>query len=93
MDDGLGLNTAAEEVEDTLSVEWEWEKLVLGLATYGRTFTLRDWHGSGVGTAALWDKTRSFCDIKNSLSHERASERVSVAEGASEASSPEQANE
>ena len=49
---------------------------------------------------ALWDKTRSFWDIKNSLSHERgsersewASERVSAAEGASEASSPEQANE
>ena len=60
VDDGLGLHTEAEEVEDTLSVEWEWEKLVLGLATYGRTFTLRDWHWSGVGTAALWDKTRSF---------------------------------
>ena len=51
-------------------------------------------------TAALWDKTRSFWDIKNPLSHERgserserASERVSAAEGASEASSPEQANE
>ena len=48
----------------------------------------------------LWDKTRSYGDIKNSLSHEwgserseRASGRVSTAEGASEASSPEQANE
>ena len=50
--------------------------------------------------AALWDKTRSFWDIKKSLSHERgserserASERVSAAEGASEASSPDQAYE
>ena len=49
---------------------------------------------------ALWDKTRSFLDINNSLSHERgserserASERMSAAEGASKASSPEQANE
>ena len=49
---------------------------------------------------ALWDKSRSFWDINNSLSHERGSEwseraskQVSTAEGASEASSPEQANE
>ena len=52
-------------------------------------------------TDLLWDKTRSFWDIKNSLSHERgseqseqASERVSAVEGkASKASSPEKANE
>ena len=48
----------------------------------------------------LWDKTRSFWDIKNPLSHERGSEgservskRVSAVEGASEASNLEQANE
>ena len=51
-------------------------------------------------TIALWDKTRSFWDIKNSLSHEwgserseRASKRVNAAEGTSKASSTEQANE
>ena len=51
-------------------------------------------------TFALWDKTRSFWDIKNSLSHERGSEqseqvseRVSAAEGTSEANRAEQANE
>ena len=29
-----------------------------------------------LSTIALWDKTRSFEDIKNSLSHERGSERT-----------------
>ena len=49
---------------------------------------------------SLWDKTRSFWDIKNSLSHKRWSERSerasgerSGAESVSEASSPEQASE
>ena len=45
---------------------------------------------------ALWDKTRSFWDINYSLSHElrsERSERARAAEGASKASSPEQANE
>ena len=32
-------------------------------------------HGIYGGTGALWDKTRSFWDIKNSLSHKRGSER------------------
>ena len=52
------------------------------------------------GNFALWNKTRSFWDINNSISHERgseqserASEGVSAAEGTSKASSPEQANE
>ena len=47
----------------------------------------------GVCPTALWDKNRSFGDINNSLSHQRASEGVSTAEGASKASSLEQANE
>ena len=54
--------------------------------------------GPSIGPSiALWDKTRSFWDIKNSFSHEqgseqneRASKRVSAAESASKASSPEQ---
>ena len=59
---GLGFHTPAEEMEDTLSVEWavnRWlsggvpkEKLVMGLATYGRTFTLKDRRRNGVGSAA-----------------------------------------
>ena len=59
-----------------------------------------DWMSKPAGDNALWDNTKSFWDIKNSLSHERgseqserASERVSAAEGASEASSLVQAIE
>ena len=42
---------------------------------------------------ALWSKTRKNTDKIGSERSERASERVSAAEGASEASSLEQANE
>ena len=38
-------------------------------------------------TDALWDKTRSFSDINNSLSHERGSERSERCERTSERTS------
>ena len=49
---------------------------------------------ANVSASALWDKTRSFWDIKNSLSHERGSERNWASKRTSERSEGrEQANE
>ena len=64
----------------------------------GQHLILPTGHVYAFSSNALWDKTRSFWDIKNSFSHkqgselsERASEHMSAVEGASEVSSPEQA--
>ena len=75
---------------------WFWLFLVKTLTKEHQVHDVRS--PSRWGTIPLWDKTRSFWDIKNSLSHERGSEqseqaskRVSAAERARIARRAEQA--